>query len=70
MHHMTGAWHSMQNALRDVPVKKRRLLIDVDQTILLAGNDDDWHPQVGVTLTQSKRIGDHQSSFRGAGANL
>ena len=47
MHHMSGAWHSVQRTVRNVRVKARRLLINVDQSIFLAGNDDDGHFQVG-----------------------
>jgi len=70
MHHVASAWHSVQRAVRDVPVKAGRLLINVDQPIFLAGNDDDGNFQVGVALAQGKRVGDHESCLRGAGANL
>ena len=70
MHHMSGAWHSVQRAVRNVRVKARRLLINVDQSIFLAGNDDDGHFQVGVALAEGKRVGDHESCLSGAGPNL
>ena len=50
MRHMSSAWHSVQRTVRNVLVKARRLLINVDQSIFLAGNDDDRHFQVGVAL--------------------
>ena len=40
MHHMSGAWHSVQRTVRNVLVKARRLLINVDQSIFVAGNDE------------------------------
>ena len=40
----------MQYTLSDISVNARRLLIDVDQPVFLAGHDDDRHFQIGVVL--------------------
>ena len=70
MNHMSGAWHSVQRTVHNVFVKAGRLVINVDQSIFLAGNDDDGHFQVGVALVKGKRVGNHESCLSGAGANL
>ena len=70
MHHMADARNAVQRTLSDIPVKACRLLMNVDQPIFLAGNDDDGHFQFGIVLLGCKRVGDHESAFRGAGADL
>jgi hypothetical protein len=70
MHHVADARDTMQYTLSDISVKARRLLIDVDQPVFLAGDDDDRHFQIGVVLLRCKRVGYHESCLRGAGADL
>jgi hypothetical protein len=45
MHHLTGARNAVKPALRNVGVEPGGLRIDIDQPILLAGDDDDGHLQ-------------------------
>ena len=61
MHHVTNVWNTVQRTLNDVPVKTRRLLLDVDQPIVLASNYDNGHFQVTIVLLRSKRVRDHES---------
>ena len=56
MDHVAAA-RDAQRALGNVPMKPRRLLIDVDQPVLLASNNDDGHFQSGVLLARCKRVG-------------
>jgi hypothetical protein len=70
MHHVASVRDTMQYTLSDISVKARRLLIDIDQPVFLAGNDDDRHFQMGVILLRRKRVGNHESCLRSTGADL
>jgi hypothetical protein len=37
-----------------------RLSVDVDQPVLLAGNDDDRHLQIRILIAQLKGVRNHQ----------
>ena len=42
----------MESTLRNVAMKPRRLSVNVDQPIVLARNDNNWHPEVAVSFAQ------------------
>ena len=43
MNHVAGSRNTMKGAMRNVRMQSRRLLIDIDQPVLFAGDDDDRH---------------------------
>ena len=60
----------MKSALRDLAMKLGRLVIDVDEPVILAGDDDDRHFQLAVAFLSGDGTGDHQGGFRRAGTDL
>jgi len=46
VNHMARSLDRMESTLRNVAMKPRRLSVNVDQPIVLARNDNNWHPEV------------------------
>ena len=63
MDHMSGIRKSMKFALLDVIVQSSRLSIDVDNSVVFTGNDDNRHLQFCVSITEMKGVRDHQRRF-------
>src|SRR3954451_20082175 len=60
----------MESTLLNVAMKPRRLSVNVDQPIVLARNDNNWHPEVAVSFAQRKCSRNHQGRFGSASADL
>src|SRR5215207_3626060 len=60
----------MESTLLNVAMKPRRLSVNVDQPIVLARNDNNWHPEVAVSFAQGKCSRNHQGRFGSASADL
>ena len=65
MHHVTCARDAVKRALDNVAMKAGRLLIYVDQTVLLAGDDSNGHLQVRVFVPEVESVGNHERGFGG-----
>jgi hypothetical protein len=55
---VTGAGNTVEGALRDISMKPRRLVFDVDEAVVLAGNDHDRHIEFGISPTGRKGVRD------------
>src|SRR3954470_20230882 len=70
MYHVTGASDALEVALFDVMVEARGLFIDVDNTILVAGDNGHRHCQAPVTSANHDSVGDHEGCLRRARPKL
>ena len=70
MHHVACPHDAPQFTLSHVAVEACRLLVCVDEAVLIAGNDDDGVLQAAVASLHANCVGDHQSCFRRAGPYL
>ena len=57
MHHVANTRNAMQCAVSNVAVKARRLLVDVDEPVLLASNNDNRHFHAGIVLYMTNASG-------------
>src|SRR4051812_11670761 len=60
MDHVPRAVNASKRALADVLMQSHRLRIDVDQAVLIAGNDDNGHLQISVRPPEAECIGNHE----------
>ena len=68
--HMPGSGDAVQLALLDLVMQLGRLLIDIDQTIILARKYDRRHVEFAVGLRGSRCSRNHQRRFNRAGLEL
>ena len=68
--HMARIRHAAHLAVLDFVMQPARLLVDVDEAIVLAGEDGDRHGQFAVGFRRQHCGRDHQRGLGGAGPKL
>ena len=67
---MSRIWDAAHLAVLDLVMQPARLLVDVDEAIVLAGEDGDRHSQLAVGFRRQHCSWHHQRCFGGAGTKL
>src|SRR3954447_14287285 len=57
VHHVADASKAMERAWRDIVMQTRRLVIDFNQPVMVARDNDQRHFQAGIVASHRERVG-------------